>query len=218
VPVTQFYEESNLSETGGYATATYALTSLAAAYAPLSYIDFFLPPSAALDLQDRYGTKLGTYRPVPVIHPYSCKQSRVKSTKDGIPVVDSLARAFLDLLLIAQRGGRPVSLGYEIVPFLDQLRKDWPTIVKGSSKEGTRPLLAAIVMYLRAVSERADVEGFVEEIVPKLGTRRFSYRFPQLVDLGGREKFDQKLAMIQASTGIILRADRQEVLSVLHNI
>jgi hypothetical protein len=73
-------------------------------------------------------------------------------------------------------------------------------------------------MYLRAVSERADVEGFVEEIVPKLGTRRFSYRFPQLVDLGGREKFDQKLAMIQASTGIILRADRQEVLSVLHNI
>ncbi len=217
LPATQWYNESKVSKLGGYATATYALNSAMMGHAPVTYIDFFLPVRPAIMIEKRYAGELERYRPIPRIHPFA--QSHVSShvSSDGIRVASPI-RAFLDLLLIIDRGQRPVSLGYEIIPFLEELKPHWPAVFSHAKNEGTCRLLVAIFSYVRMISKDTDVEPYAASILPKLETIRFAHRYPQIADLGGREDFDSVLDAIQRRTGIVLEADRLEALSVMRNI
>ena len=217
LPATDWYREARLSDRGGYATGTYALSSAMMGHAPVTYIDFFLPIRHALTIESRYASGLDRYRPIPRVHPFAHTGLRLQNSSDGIPVVPP-ARAFLDLLLIIDRAQRPVSLGYEIIPFLEKLRPHWHRLLSASKKEGTLPLLAAIVYYIRMISKKTDVESYAARILPKLEETEFPYRYPRIADLGGREDFDSVLDTIQKKTGIVLEADRQEALSVMRNI
>ena len=165
-PVTEWYRHSGVAKFGGYATATYALSSNFMGHAPVSFLDFFLPAQAAVKLDNLYSGTLENFRPVPSLHPYATALSNLSKSADGINFVRSPARAFLDQLLIIDRGRRPVSLGYEIIPFLEDLERYWPQIISRSRIEGTLPLLTALVLYLRMVSMQTDVSEFTERILP----------------------------------------------------
>ncbi len=217
LPATQWYHESKISELGGYATATYALSSAMMGHAPVTYIDFFLPVRQAFAIEDRYAGTLETYRPIPRIHPFAHKSVSSHESSDGIRIVSPI-RAFSDLLLIIDRGQRPVSLGYEIIPFLEELKPHWPAIFSHAMKDGTWRVLVAIFSYIRMISKNTDAESYVASILPKLAVPRFPNRYPQIADLGGREDLDSVLDAVRKRTGIILEADRQEALSVLRNI
>ena len=217
LPATQWYNESKVSELGGYATATYALSSAIMGHAPVTYIDFFLPVRQALAIENRYADEFERYRPVPRIHPFAHNRVSSHESSDGIRVVSPI-RAFLDLLLIIDRRQRPVSLGYEIIPFLEELKPHWPSVCSHAKNEGTSRLLVAIFCYIRMVSKNTDVEPYAANVLPKLEAIRFKYRCPQIADLGGREDFDSILDTIQRRTAIVLMADRQEALSVMRNI
>lgn len=217
LPVTQWYNESKVSDLGGYATGTYALSSAMMGHAPVTFIDFFLPIREAIMIENRYEDEFEKYRPIPRIHPFAHNRVTSHESTDGIKVVSPI-RAFLDLLLIIDRGQRPVSLGYEIIPFLEQLKPHWPTILSYAKNEGTWRLLVTIFSYIRMISENTDVESYAASILPKLEVARFAHRYPQIADLGGREDFDSVLNAIEKRTGIVLEADRQEALSVMRNI
>ena len=217
-PATEWYRLSGIAKFGGYATGTYALSSSFMGHAPVTFLDFFLPAQAAVELDNRYSDKLESFRPVPSLHPYAIANSRLSKSTDGIKIVYSPARAFLDQLLIIDKGRRPVSLGYEIIPFLEELRAYWPQIIPRSKIERTLPLLSALVLYLRMVSKQTDVSDFVERVLPSIDGVRSSYAYPQVADLAGREPYDNLLRAIMRKTGIIVRANRQEALSVLRNI
>lgn len=214
---TGWYREAKISDHGGYATGTYALSSAMMGHAPITYIDFFLPIRHALTIGNRYAGELERYRPIPRVHPFAIARLRLQNSSDGIPVVPP-ARAFLDLLIIIDRVQRPVSLGYEIIPFLEKLGPHWNSLLSASKKEGTLPLLAAIVYYIRMISKKTDIESYAARILPKLEETEFPYRYPRIADLGGREDFDFVLDRIQKKTGILLEGDRQEALSVMRNI
>lgn len=216
LPATQWYNESRVSELGGYATATYALSSAMMGHAPVTYIDFFLPVRQAVAIENRYADEFERYRPIPRIHPFAHNRVTHESS-DGIRVVSPI-RGFLDLLLIIDRGQRPVSLGYEIIPFLEELKPHWSSIFSHAKTEGTSRVSVAIFSYIRMVSKNTDVEPYAASILPKLEAIRFTYRYPQIADLGGREDFDSVLDTIQRRTGIVLEADRQEALSVMRNV
>ena len=68
------------------------------------------------------------------------------------------------------------------------------------------------------VSKQTDVSDFVERVLPSIDGVRSSYAYPQVADLAGREPYDNLLRAIMRKTGIIVRANRQEALSVLRNI
>lgn len=217
-PATEWYRSSGIARFGGYATGTYALSSNFMGHAPVTFLDFFLPAQAAVELENLYSNKLENFRPVPSLHPYATTHSRLSKSTDGINFVSSPARAFLDLLLIINRGRRPVSLGYEIIPFLEELRTYWPQIISRSGMEGTLPLLTALVLYLRMVSKQTDVSDFIERALPSIDEDRWAFAYPQVADLAGREGYDSILGTILSKTGIIVRANRQEALSVIRNI
>ncbi len=217
-PATEWYRLSGISKLGGYATATYALSSNFMGHAPVTFLDFFMPVPAAVELENKYSDKLENFRPVPKIHPFASAQSRLSKSTDGIDVVHSPARAFLDLLLIIGKGRRPVSLGYEIIPFLEELRTYWPKIIYRSKREGTRPLLTALVLYLRMISKQTDMSHFAENVLPSIDENQSVSPYPQVADLGGREEYDKILRAILSKTGIILKANREEALSVMRNM
>jgi hypothetical protein len=217
-PVTEWYRHSAVSKLGGYATSTYALSSNFMGHAPVSFLDIFLPAQAAVKLDNLYSGNLESFRPVPSLHPYATAHSNLSKSTDGINFVRPPARAFLDQLLIINRGRRPVSLGYEIIPFLEELKTYWPQIISRSMIEGTLPLLTALVLYLRMVSKRTDVSDFAERVLPCIDEDRSTSAYPQVADLAGREEYDRILRTVLSKTGIILRANRQEALSVMRNI
>jgi len=217
-PVTEWYRQSEVSKLGGYATSTYALSSNFIGHAPVSFLDIFLPAQAAVKLDNLYSGKLERFRPVPSLHPYAMAHSNLSRSIDGINFVRLPARAFLDQLLIINRGRRPVSLGYEIIPFLEELKTYWPQIISRSRIEGTFALLTALVLYLRMVSERTDVSGFADHVLPSIGETASASAYPQVADLAGREEYDHVLRIILSKTGVIVRANRQEALSVMRNI
>lgn len=126
--------------------------------------------------------------------------------------------AFLDQLLIVNRGRRPISLGYEVIPFLEDLRSYWPQIISRSGMEGTLPLLTALVLYLRMISKQTDASDFIKRVLPSVNEARLDFVYPHVADLAGREEYDSILRTILGKTGIILRADRQEALSVIRNM
>jgi hypothetical protein len=217
-PVTEWYRQSEIAKFGGYATSTYALSSNFMGHAPVSFLDIFLPAQAAVKLDNLYSGKLDNFRPVPSLHPYARAHSNLNKSADEIDFVRPPARAFLDQLLIINRGRRPVSLGYEIIPFLEELKAYWPRIISRSRIEGTLPLLTALVLYLRMISKRTDISDFADRVLPSINEAQLASPYPQVADLAGREEYDRVLKAILSKTGIILRADRQEALSVMRNI
>jgi hypothetical protein len=217
-PVTEWYRHSGVAKFGGYATGTYALSSNFMGHAPISFLDFFLPAQAAVKLDSLYSGRLENFRPVPSLHPYATAHSNLSKSADGINFVRPPARAFLDQLLIINRGRRPVSLEYEIIPFLEELQTYWPQIISRGRLEGTLPLLTALVLYLRMVSKRTDVSDFAERVLPNIDEDQSVSAYPQVADFAGREKYDRTLGTILSKTGIIVRANRQEALSVMRNM
>ena len=217
VPVTEWYRGSEVQKFG-YATATYALKSAFMGHAPTTYIDFFLPAHAVVEIEDIHDSELEMLRPIPSLHPFASAKAHLSKSIDGITTVSSPIRAFLDLLLIIDNARRPVSLEYEIIPFLEELRTHWSEIIRHSETEGTLRLLATIVFYVRMISKDTDVGYFASRVLPKLATKRFPFAYQKVADLAGREKPDKIVRDILDKTGILLQADRQETLSVMRNL
>ena len=217
-PVTEWYRHSGIAKFGGYATGTYALSSNFMGHAPVTFLDFFLPAKATVELDNLYSGKLENFRPVPSLHPYATAHANLSKSADGINFVRPPARAFLDQLLIINRGRRPVSLGYEIIPFLEELRTYWPQIISRGRTEGTLPLLTALVLYLRMISKQTYASDFAERVLPSIDEDPPISAYPQVAYLAGREEYDRKLGIIFSKTGIIVRANRQEALSIMCNM
>jgi len=216
-PVTEWYRGSEVQKVG-YATATYALQSTFMGHAPTAYIDFFLPACAVVELEMSHDSELESFRPIPSLHPFASAKVHLSKSTDGITTVSSPVRALLDLLLVVDNARRPVSLEYEMIPFFEELRTHWAEIIRRSETEGTLRLLAAIVFYVRMISNDTDVEYFASRVLPKLPTSRFPFAYQKIVDLAGREKPDKILREVLDRTGILLQADRQEALSVIRNL
>ena len=215
--VTEWYRDSEIQK-GGYATATYALKSAFMGHAPTTHIDFFVPARAFVELGKVSPSELEIIRPIPSLHPFASAKVGLSKSSDGILTVSSPARAFLDLLLIVDNGRRPVSLEYEMIPFLEELRTHWHEIISRSKSEGTFRLLAALIFYVRMISKDTAAEDFANRALPKLRTDRFPFAYSKVADLGGREKIDRVIEKILDRTGIFIQADRQEALSVIHNL
>jgi hypothetical protein len=68
------------------------------------------------------------------------------------------------------------------------------------------------------ISKRTDISDFADRVLPSINEAQLASPYPQVADLAGREEYDRVLKAILSKTGIILRADRQEALSVMRNI
>lgn len=91
-PATEWYRSSGIAKFGGYATGTYALSSNFMGHAPVTFLDFFLPAQATVELDNLYSNNLENFRPVPALHPYATAHTSLSKSADGINFVRSPAR------------------------------------------------------------------------------------------------------------------------------
>ncbi len=195
--------------TRGYATGTYALANQLSPIAAPKYIDLYVPlrdyPGAVAAIEVK-----GTF-PEPHVYPSERNVRPLKKLIDGLRV-PLPEKAFADLVKIAVERRRPVSLEYEIVPFIPQLVESWERIRKLAEEEGVADYLEAILFYVVRV---AAGSGF-ELAMPKPNPKRARKTLKTLSFAGGRA--DEVSVETGRETGVVVEADQEAVRGVLSNL
>lgn len=97
--------------------------------------------------------------PQPKVHPFATSDSlSLDTTIDGFSIPSDPVVSFAHLIKIASDKRRPVSLEYEILPFIPQLVGKWSDVEALASKEQVREYLEDIVDYVTQVAENANNE------------------------------------------------------------
>jgi hypothetical protein len=192
----------------GYATGTYALSAQLSPIAPTRYIDLVVPLEdypAAVKANEVSGTF-----PEPHVYPSKRDAGPLKELIDGlkVPVPEV---AFVDLVKIAVERKRPVSLEYEMVPFIPQLFGGWERVRKLAEEEGVADYLEAILFYVATIAEKSGCE-----VVLPTSNPRKTDRVKTLTFAAGRA--DEASVETGKETGIVIEADQNAVRGVLSNL
>lgn len=192
----------------GYATGTYALSNQLSPITAPKYIDLFVPlqdyPGAVAAIEVK-----GTF-PEPRVYPSWRKARPLKKLIDGLRVPLPEV-AFVDLVKIAIERRRPVSLEYEIVPFIPQLVESWEKVRKLAVQEGVADYLEAILFYVVKVAAKS---GFGPDMPKPNPQGRKALK--TLSFAGGRA--DEISVETGRETGVVIEADQDAVRGVLSNL
>jgi hypothetical protein len=192
----------------GYATGTYALSSQLSPITASKYIDLVVPlkdyPAAVAAIEVK-----GTF-PEPRVHPSHRSANPLRDSIDGlkIPLPEV---AFVDLIKIAVERRRPVSLEYEILPFIPQLAESWGKIRTLAAEEGVADYLEAVLSYVAKVAARSGSGLTMPTPRPREGKTLKTLSFA-----GG--KADEVSVDIGGKTGVVVEADQEAVKGVLSNL
>ena len=197
---------------GSYATATYALSvSLSPISAP-RYLDIFvgLPnyekARAAIEAKEAF--------PQPRVHPFAARNlPRLEKSRDGF-LVPLPEIAFVDLIKIASEKRRPISLEYEVVPFLSQLGDRWSKVRALASQEGLREYLEAVIHYTSRLAAGAGITDL--ELPKPVSVSHTDSSRKTMAFEGG--KIDQDSIETARKTGVIVEADGRAVIGVLKSL
>lgn len=194
--------------TRGYATGTYALSGQLSPLAASRYIDLVVPlrdyPAAVAAVEVK-----GTF-PEPCVHPSRRSARLLTESIDGL-MIPPPEVAFVDLVKIAVERRRPVSLEYEILPFIPQLTKAWGRVRTLAAEEGVADYLEAILSYVVKVAEKSGSDLTMPIPRPREGKTLKTLSF-----VGG--KADEASVDIGSRTGVVVEADQEAVRSVLSNL
>jgi hypothetical protein len=192
----------------GYATGTYALSAQLSPVSPSRYIDLVVPLEdypAAVEANEISGTF-----PEPHVYPSGRDASPLKELIDGlkVPVPEV---AFVDLVKIAVERKRPVSLEYEIVPFIPQLFDRWERVRTLAEEEGVADYLEAILFYVATIAQKSGCE-----VVLPASNLHKTDRVKTLTFTAGRA--DEASVETGKETGIVVEGDQNAVRGVLSNL
>lgn len=192
----------------GYATGTYALSSQLSPIAASKYIDLVVPlrdyPAAVAAIEVK-----GTF-PEPRVYPSRRSAKPLRESIDGlkIPLPEV---AFVDLIKITVERRRPVSLEYEILPFIPQLAKTWGRVRTLAAEEGVADYLEAVLSYVVRVAAESGSGLALPAPNPREGKTLKTLSFA-----GG--KADEISVDIGSKTGVVVEADQAAVRGVLSNL
>lgn len=193
---------------GSYATATYALANTLSPLSAPNYMDIFVRPS---DYSNAIALEMKAF-PQPRVHPFAIRKAPLRKSIDGLPVTHPEI-ALVDLLKIAIDKRRPVSLEFEVLPFIPQLAHRWSKVVQFADHEGIREYLEAILTYVELVARESgirDVELPEPHSIPRKGPPR-TLRFSGV-------RIDRASILTWRRTGVLIEADGGAVRSVLENL
>jgi hypothetical protein len=134
----------------------------------------------------------------------------LKESIDGLRIPPPEV-AFVDLIKIAVERRRPVSLEYEIVPFIPQLAENWEKVRRLAAEEGVADYLEAILSYVVKVAARSGFGLAMPTPNPQGGKALKTLSFA-----GGRA--DEVSVETGSETGIVIEADQEAVKGVLSNL
>ena len=158
---------------GAYATGTYALSVSLSPISSSRYLDIFVEPrdypqaQTSLEIRDVY--------PQPRVHPFATSSTpTLKITVDGFSIPKDPAVSFVDLIKIVSEKRRPVSLEYEILPFVTQLVGQWNDIQALATREQVSDQLEAVVDYISKVATETDYLDVLEARARNQGKATYS--------------------------------------------
>ena len=196
---------------GAYATGTYALSVNLSPISSPRFLDVFV---GMADYPRAHFLETKEASPQPRVHPFaSLKTSQLERTIDGFLIPIASEVAFVDLVKIASEKRRPVSLEYEILPFIPQLLDKWDEIRTLASREQVQEYLEVIVYYVSRIASDIDLED-VPLPIPVVGCQRDSAVSPKTLSFeGGRA--DEDSVETANRTGVMIETDRQGVADIL---
>lgn len=197
-----------------YATGTYALSVNLTPYSSPGYLDIFVRGADYPRLRASIETEA---YPQPRVYPFATqKMPRLERSPDGFPVPLAPEVAFVDLIKIAAEKCRPVSLEYEIVPYMLQLTNRWPTIRNLASREKVQDHLEAITSYIAKVaSDQHNTEISLPSSRGDIGYDRSTP--PKLLSFEGG-KVDETSLEVERKTGVLIEANKEAIATTIGNL